>query len=127
MRTEWLDKHIEPSRLCDPVRGFFERRGLKTRETLSEGKHRIEVFPVDAVSMLFVVVEICGDSNRIAVDFLPWGKHERTAQQMLTSSVTAILGGGVLVRQDLKKKELMEQVENQFWDFLDNHVLELSS
>jgi hypothetical protein len=46
---------------------------------------------------------------------------------MLFSSIVTLFGGGVFVREDLKRKEFMETVENHFWDFLDNHVLELAS
>lgn len=126
VRTEWLNKHIEPSRLCDPTKGFFEERGLSTKERISKGKHRIEAFLAGAESMPFAIVEIYGNPSRIIVDFFPWGKNEGTAQTMLVSSVLTLLGGGVLVRQGLKRKELMEQVENQFWDFLDSRVLELT-
>lgn len=127
MRTEWLNKHIEPSRLCDPVKGFFKERDLSTKETVSKGKHRIEAFLAGADSMPLAIVEIYGDQSRIVVDFSPWGKNERTAQTMLVSSVLTLLGGGVLVRQGLRKKELMEKIENQFWDFLDSRVSELTS
>jgi len=109
------------------VKGFFEERGLSSKETVSKGKHRIEAFLAGADSMPFAIVEISGDPSRIVVDFSPWGKNERTAQTMLVSSILTLLGGGVLVRQGLRKKELMEKVENQFWDFLDSRVLELTS
>jgi len=127
MRTEWLNKHVEPLRLCGPVKDFFRARGLNTRETFSKGKHRIEAFVADVDSVPFIVVEIYGDLSRIVVDFLLWGKNERTGWTMLFSSILTLLGGGVLVRQDLKRKELMEEVEDQFWDFLDKHFLELAS
>ena len=127
VRTEWLNKHVEPSRLIAPVKGFFEEKGLSTKETLFKSRHRIEAFLANIDSVPFVVVEIYGDMDRIVVDFLPWGRNERTARTMLFSSIVTLLGGGVFVREDLKRKELMETVENQFWDFLDRHVLELKS
>ena len=127
MRTEWLNKHVEPSRLIAPVKGFFEEKGLSTKEALFKGRHRIEAFLANIDSLPFVVVEIYGDMDRIVVGFLPWGRNERTARTMLFSSIVTLLGGGAFVREDLKRRELMETVENQFWDFLDRHVLELTS
>lgn len=124
MRTEWLNKHVEPSRLCGPIKGFFEGKGLSTKETFWRRRHRVEAFLADSVSAPFAVVEIYGDLNRIVVDFLPWGKNERTSRTMLLSSILPIFGGGILVRQDLKREELMEEVENQFWAFLDRYLLE---
>jgi hypothetical protein len=127
VRTEWLNKHVEPSRLIVFVRGFFEEKGLSTKETFSRGRHRVEAFLADFGSMPFVIVEIYGDLDRIVVDFLPWGRNERTGRTMLISSILTLLGGGVFVRQDLKRRESMEMVENQFWDFLDRQLLELTS
>jgi hypothetical protein len=127
MRTEWLNKHVEPSRVCGTVKDFFEGRGLSTREVVSKGKHRVEAFFADAVSVPFVVVEIYGDLSRIVVDFLPWGKNEGIARTMLLSSILTLFGGGILIRQDLKRRELMEAIENEFWDFLDKRLLELAS
>ena len=127
LRTEWLNKHVEPSRLIAPVKGFLEEKGLSTKEVPHKGRHRIEAFLANIDSVPFVVVEIYGDMDRIVVDFLPWGKNERTARTMLFSSIVTLFGGGVFVREDLKRKEFMETVENHFWDFLDNHVLELAS
>ena len=127
MRTEWLNKNVEPSRLCSSVEDFFKGRGLSTKKTFSKGKNRIEAFLADADSVPFVIVEIYGDLGRIIVDFLPWGKKELTAWTTLFSSVLTLFGGGVLVRQDLKRKELMEEVEDQLCDFLDRRLLELAS
>jgi hypothetical protein len=124
LRTEWLNKHVEPSTLCGPIKGFFEEKGLKTKETLSGDRHRVEAFFSYSPPVPFVVVEIHGDPERIVVDFLPWGKNERTAWTMLRSSVLTLFGGGVLVQKDLRNKELMQQVENQFWGFLDRYLLE---
>ena len=124
MKTEWLDKHVEPSRLSAPVKDFFELKGLKTKEAVIKGKHRIEVFLSETVTAPFVIVEIYGNMNRIVVDFLPWGRDERTAKNMLSSSILTILGGGILVRQDLKRKELMERVESEFWASLDKFISE---
>jgi hypothetical protein len=117
-----LDKHVELSRLCGAVKGFFESEGLSAKETFSKGKHRVEASFLG--SGLFAAVEIQGSSNRIVVDFLPWGRNERTTRTMLLSSIITVFGGGVLVRQDLKRKESMENVENQFWAFLDRYILE---
>jgi hypothetical protein len=127
MRTEWLNRNLEPSRLCSSVEDFFEGRGFSTKETFSKGKHRIKASLADIDSVPFVVVEIYGDLSRIVVDFLPWGKKERAASTTLFSSILTLFGGGVLVRQDLKRKELMGEVEDQFWDFLDKQLLELAS
>jgi hypothetical protein len=124
LRTEWLDKHVEPSRLCGPIKDFFKAEGFNIKETFTRGKHRVEALFSDSVTPPFAVVEIYGDTNRIVVDFLPWGRDERTARNMLSSSILTILGGGILVRQGLKRKELMEKVENRFWASLDRFISE---
>jgi hypothetical protein len=124
LRTEWLDKHVEPSRLCGPIEDFFKAEGFTIKETFTGSKHRVEALFSDSVTAPFAVVEIYGDPNRIVVDFLPWGRDERTARNLLSSSILTILGGGILVRQDLKRKELMEKVENQFWASLDRFISE---
>jgi hypothetical protein len=127
LRTEWLDKRVEPSKLYAPVKDFFNERGLTIEETFSEKKYCIAAFLPHFGSMPFVVVEIHGDLHTLVVDFLPWGRKERKVHNMLLSWILAPFGGGILVRQDLRKEELMEKVENQFWDFMNKRVLELAS
>ena len=125
LRSEWLDKHVEPSKLYGPIKEFFEVKGLNTKETSIKNKHRVEVFLSESASAPFAIVEIYGDPNRIIVDFLPWGRHERTTgTTMLSSSILTIFGGGILVREDLKKRKLMEDVENEFWAVLDAYLVE---
>jgi hypothetical protein len=125
LRSEWLDKHVEPSKLYGPIRSFFEEKGLLVKEASVKAKHRVEVFISDSASALFAVVEIYGDPDRIVVDFLPWGRNEKTTgSAMLSSSILTIFGGGILVREALKKSKLMQDVENEFWAFLDGYVLE---
>jgi hypothetical protein len=125
LRSEWLDKHVEPSRLYGPVKNFFEEKGLHVKDTSVKDKHRVEVFFSDSAPALFAVVEIYGDPNRIVVDFLPWGRNEQTTgSAMLSSSILTIFGGGILVREALKKSKLMQDVENEFWAFLDRYLLE---
>lgn len=125
LRSEWLDKHVEPSRLYGQIRNFFEAKGLYAKETSAKGKHRVEVFLSESVSAVFAVVEVYGNPNRIVVDFLPWGKEERTTgTAMLSSSILTIFGGGILVREELKKRKLMQDVESEFWAFLDAYLRE---
>jgi len=83
------------------------------------------VFISESASARFAIVEIYGDPNRLVVDFLPWGRHERTTgTTMLSSSILTIFGGGILVREDLKKRKLMEDVEKEFWAVLDAYIIE---
>ena len=125
LRSEWLDKHVEPSKLYGPVKDFFEKKGLSVKEASVKDKHRVEVFLSAYGSRNFAVVEIYGDPNRIVVDFLPWGKEEQTTgTAMLSSSILTILGGGILVREALKKRKLMQDVEDEFWAFIDKYLLE---
>jgi hypothetical protein len=115
---------VEPSTLCRPIESFFEKHGFRCMESFTKGKNRIEIFFSEIHHVLFAVVEVYGDKNKIILDFLPWGKDERKAGIMLSSSLLAMLGGGILVQQEMKRRELMETVEKQFWAFLDEYLLE---
>jgi hypothetical protein len=124
LQTEWLEKNVEPSSLCKPIESFFAKKGFECTESFKKGKYRIEIFFSEIHSALFAVVEVYCDKSRIVVDFLPWGKDERKAGMMLSSSFLSMLGGGILVQQEMKRRELIEAVEKQFWAFLDEYMLE---
>jgi hypothetical protein len=72
----------------------------------------------DVDSVRFAVVEVHRDDG-IVVDYFPWGKDERTSFASFFSQILTLFGGGILVKHDLKRKELADKIEKEFWDFLD--------
>jgi hypothetical protein len=125
MKTKWVDKHAESSWVSDLVKRFFKQKGLCTKEyELKHGNH-IVAFAENMPSIPFAAVEFHIDTHDIVVEFLPWGKKERAAASSLMASTLPLLGGGMFVHQDLEKREFMEKVEREFWDFLDRNFSEL--
>lgn len=118
MRTEWPNKHVELSRICCAVNGFFKEKGFSTQECSSDGGYQITAFMGDVDSVRFAVVEIHRDDG-IVVDYFPWGKDERASFASFFSQILTLFGGGILVKHDLKRKELADKIEKEFWDFLD--------
>jgi hypothetical protein len=122
MKTKYESKHVESTWISGLIKGFFEGKGLHTKEYGLKDGSRIVVYAEDLPSVPFAAVEFRRESDDTIVEFLPFGKRERGTTASVLASLLAPIGGGILVQRDLKKKEFMARVENEFWDFLDNRL-----
>jgi hypothetical protein len=125
MRTKWLNKHVELSGVCCAVKEFFKERAFFTEEYSLKDGFRVVAFMSDDGSFPFATVEVHHEVAAIVVDYLPWGQSRRVSLTSFFAPVLTLFGGGILVARDLKKNELMEKIEKEFWDFLDGFFSEL--
>jgi len=125
MRTKLVGKHVDPSLVAGIVNEFFAGKGLHTREYNVKRGYRVVAFIENHASMLLAVVEVHSDFECIIVDYFPWGKKYGMAKTSLLGSVLPLLGAGIFVYEDLKKREAAERIENEFWGFLETRVSEL--
>jgi hypothetical protein len=125
MRTKWVGKRVDLSMVLGLVEEFFAGKGLRTKEYSVKSGCRVVAFAENLASAPLAAVEVHSDFDDLVIDYLPWGKRERVANTSLLGSVLPLLGAGVFVYQDLKKREAVEKIENEFWDFLETRFSEL--
>jgi hypothetical protein len=101
------------------MKEFFKQKGFFAEESSSNDGYRVVAFIHDVNSSPFAVVEVHRNLNEIVMDYFPWGQREQPSLTSFFSSVLTLFGAGILVKHDLKKKELAEKIENEFWAFLD--------
>jgi hypothetical protein len=126
MKTKYVGKHAKFSWISGLVKGFFEGKGLGTKEYGLKDGTRIVAYAEDLPSVPFAAVEFSREADDIIVEFLPWGKRERGASTSTLASLVTPFGGGIIVQRELKKKEFMDRVEKEFWEFLDSRLSESS-
>ncbi len=125
MRYRWSNRHTDPNLLVSVVRGFFSGKGFDETRKMEKSKHGIVLLFVTKFegSVHNVKIVIRSFEHGFEIDFES-GEDLGSLGKM--SSFTTILGGGILVRERLRKADprFMERLENEFWDYIETRIEE---
>jgi hypothetical protein len=124
MIYRWSRKNIDLSRLQKDIRRFLEGRGFKIKNSDSTNHHEYELFGV------LRTVESDFRSVRITIDKTSDGfevelKAGEQAKAILKlSSFISFLGGGSLLLKGYKSTEFYQELEDEFWRYVEKKVEE---
>lgn len=123
-QTRWIKKNVNLKLLCLHIQNFFKEKGFNVR--LDESLRKM-VFSasLDNVPLLRLLVKVSGVPEDFVVSFESEGKRNRLVKPL--GPFLVMVGLGFFVRQELKLRELHENLETEFWSFMERKVSELAS
>jgi len=118
MKYRWINKNVNFEILAEKVEVFFKEKGLRTRlDKRSPREHFVYiVFPYKKKRKI-VTAKIYGKSNDFSVEF-PAEYHFFST----FGPLMLMFGGGFLVRSELEEKEVLGNLENEFWIYMEKVV-----
>jgi len=129
MQKRWAGRNVNLDLLCRRIETYLENERFHVAEMeVADGRRivgvsrQIEDLPVK------IVVKVLGPSDDFSVEFL---REEDKAARLRTvfGSLLTLFGGGFLLLQDLKRKEVLdrlEKFERDFFVFVEEMVEKLS-
>ncbi|HEX69244.1 MAG: hypothetical protein ACTSV7_02880 [Candidatus Baldrarchaeia archaeon] len=115
MRTRWIGKNVHADVILDNIKEFFERKGFTI--LIKESAEKISVL-VQKKDYPLILINMWGSPNDFFIEFqcrnFPLGKY--------FSSFLTLLGTGFLVSKWLKREELCQKIEDEFWKFVDQLI-----
>ena len=121
MKTRWIGKNVDLNAVVDSIRRYFERKGFVVLVTKLNGKTSLIIKKSDP--SLSITVELHGEPNDFFVDFKR-GSQLRFTKQLYP--FLFLLGAGSLVSRWMKKNEEYENIESEFWVFMNQLISELA-
>ena len=123
MKTRWLEKDVKLSLLRPFIQSFFLNRGFKVRvETKSENEFNVFAAARIKQETVSVTVKVYGNPNDFIIEFVTPIKDS----VRLFSPFLQLLGLGIWYSHQLRRKEMYDQLENEFWTFMDGVVEDLA-
>jgi len=120
MQKQWVGKNVDLALLSECVETFFKNRGLKTMKEFSKDEYTIFwASPRVRDARGDMRVKIQGDPNNFRMEYLG---GEEVHRSILLGLATTLFGGGYLIRESLKLKDVLEKVEGGFWAYIENEV-----
>jgi len=123
VQKRWAGKSVDLTLLSGCVEDFFKDKGFVTKIHESEGERTIFWAPKSIKNLNKAMkVIIFGDPNNFVIELTA---SENTRRSLWLGLLTKSLGGGYLVLRGSRMREALEELEREFWVFIEDKVAHL--
>ena len=125
MQKTWTNRNVDLALLSGAIERFFKDKGYITKKLDSEESARI-IFNMPRTPKGLkdrMRVDITGNTNDFTVDVVA---SELTLESIRLGLFTKFIGGGYIALKNIRLKEELEKMENEFWAFTEEKVFSLS-
>ena len=124
MQRKWTGKNVNLDLLSQSIEDFFKSKGFVTKRTELRREYTIVWTSILAPSNLrdLTRAKVLGDSNNFAVEIIA---SELTMRAVRLGLLTKSIGGGYFALKNLRLKETLEKLENEFWIFVEKKIADL--
>jgi len=123
LKDQWIGNNIDLNLLSQKVNQFFTENQFEPKLEQTHDRYRIKASNFE----FKITVNIYGQPNDFTIEFIPNKKTRGHSLAMIVGYITSFLGGGTLLLRDVKFQEVMNKVEQTFWEQVDSHVAELAN
>ena len=119
MKTQWLDKNIDLSRLNEPIKDFLKREGFEL--FMKEEKQKV-VFLASKKheeKPMTLIITVEGEPSNFTIETK--GKEVSESAYMFTHFLS-LFGFGALLAKKVDLLALYRVIENRFFAFMDDVV-----
>ena len=129
MIDQWQERNIDINILSDGIKQFFVERQFETKLETTKHGQQIEASTRSILNThLTITVDIKGKPNDFTVEFAPNSKRKGFfTPSMIASYITTAIGGGAILRSELKLRESLDRLEKTFWTHVDELVEKLTN
>lgn len=129
MIDRWQERNIDLNTLSDGIKQFFTERQFETKlETTKQGQ-QIEASTHEILNTkLTIIVDVKGKPNDFTIKFDADPRRKGFfTPSMIVSYISTALGGGAVLRSELKLRESLDKLEKTFWTHVDQLVENLTN
>jgi len=125
----WQERNIDLNVLSEGIRQFFTERLFEVKLETTKHGQRIEVSTQKILNtQLTITVDVKGKPNDFTVEFTTDPKRKGFfSPSMIAGYITSGLGGGAVLRSELKSRESLDKLEKVFWNHVDQLVERLTN
>ncbi|MGB9778159.1 MAG: hypothetical protein ACPLW8_02035 [Candidatus Bathyarchaeales archaeon] len=122
MICRWINKNIDLDKLAQAIENFFKEKGVKARIE-KKSPHEILVYALieKQQKRKILTAKISGEKKDFSIEFPLESRHFRIFGNLLS-----LMGGGVLFLKEIENKEILGNIEEKFWEYLEkiveNHI-----
>jgi hypothetical protein len=124
VKTQWLKKNVDLSRLNEPVEAFLKREGFKV--SMREDRERVEFFAAKKheEKTFTIIVTIEGEPSNFTIELE--GKNVSESAYMFTN-LLSLFGLGGLLAKKVDLLSVYRAIEDKFFAFMDDVVEQLAN
>jgi len=123
MEKRWQNHGVSLQQLAQTIKNYYLRRNFKVRETILENEYSMEIILAGQVSSV-MGINILGTPDDFKIETKVAKEEDRAVKVGL---MTSIFGGGSLILRNIKVREQMEKMENEFWGTIEETIRSLTN
>jgi len=119
MEYRFYNKGIDVEKAIQLIKEFFEKRNFRvsiSREKNSEATI-VSKSPDDPL-LPTIVIKVSLSSDFLSINFLT---SDKLRDNLFWASITSIFGGGIFLLRMEKVKKKIDELERDFWKFIDSN------
>ena len=124
MQRTWTGKNVNLDLLSQSIEDFFKSKSFATKRTKLEREYTVVWTSMLAPRNLkdLTRARVFGDSNDFTVEIIA---SELTTRDIRLGLLTKSLGGGYFALKNIRLRETLEKLENDFWIFVEGKIADL--
>jgi len=125
----WQQRNIDLNVLSKGIEQFFAERQFETKLETTKHGQKIEASTRKILNtQLTITVDVKGNPNDFTVDFTTNPKKKGFfSSSMIAGYIASGMGGGAILRSELKLRESLDKLEKPFWTHVDKLVERLTN
>ena len=128
MIDRWLENNVNLDLLSKGIKQFFIEEEFDTKLESIKKDYKIEAVTKIPTFPLKIFVSIHGKPNDFTIEYTTNKTRKGFfTPSMIISYITSMLGGGVILRSELRLQETRDKLEQMFWDHTDKQVAALTN
>jgi len=123
MQEEWVGKNVKLALLSESIKEFLEGKGFETSERRLADDYEISAVRESGPDSLRVILRIRGKPDSFVLELAP---AEQSRMLKVLGPLAILFGGGSLFLRGIKSEEAFEELEEEFWLFVEETVARLA-
>lgn len=123
MEKRWQNHGVNLQQLAQAIKNYYLRRNFKVKETVLEKEYSMDIILTGQVSSV-MGINIRGTTDDFTIETKANKEEDRAVKVGL---MTSIFGGGSLILRNIKVREQMEKMENEFWSTIEETIRSLTN
>jgi len=124
MKKQWKNHNINLQQLAETLQNHYTKRNIKTKTlTLKNGIQIRAVITGLRAQTAIMDITIRGTPNNFTIETKATEYEDEAVKLGLS---TTIFGGGNLILGNIKAREELEKLENEFWTTIEETIASLT-
>ena len=124
MKKQWKNHNINLQHLAQTIQDHYTEKNIKTRTFTQKNGYQIFIILTKLRTPTMMAITLLGTPNNFTIETKATEYEDEAVKLGLS---TTIFGGGSLIPGNIKAREELEKLEQEFWTTIEETIATLTN